>query len=264
MITVATAGETATINPVINSGPAGFTKLYWSDTFPGPGVDLAKWNVHNNVSNNNNYAWYLAANATVQSDGLHLRANRQSGLPGQPSTSLYTSGYVDTIGKVSLLNARWEIVAKLPSAKGLWPALWLRCDSTLGEIDIMEAVDPLNDDVETVHQSTNGDMDKSGYEFKPTGLDLTQFHEFALERDLDGTVRWFVNKTLNRTRKPTDLDNQGKPMTWLNGPTFASPLNLRMNLQVGGSMPKSFGMDVDSTSVLPADFVISSVKIYIP
>lgn len=255
MATVSTGGETVTVTvPVVGR------RLVFADTFTG--LDLSRWNVRDRDYSKNNYAFYVPANVTVQTDGLHLTAKRQTGLTGQPITCPYTSGFVDTIGKQSQMVGRWEITAKLPSFKGAWPAIWLRCDSTLGEIDIMEAVGGDGGDVETVHQSTNGDMDKSGYEYKPSGLDLTQFHVYALERDPDGSLRWYVDGVLTRSRKPTDLDNQGQPMTWLAGPTFASPLHLLINLQVGGSMPRSFGLDVDATSALPGDMVIRSVRIY--
>lgn len=257
MLTVSTGGETVSIADPVVSG----RRLVWSDDFTS--LDLTKWNVHNGDYAKNTYAFYVSANVSIQADGLHLAAKRQTGLPNQPASCPYSSGYIDTIGKHSQQTGRWEVVAKFPSFRGAWPAIWLRCDSTLGEIDIVEAVGGAGgDDVQTVHQSTNGDMDKSGYEYKPSGLDLTKFHTYALERDSDGSLRWYVDGVLTRSRKPTDLDNQGQPMTWLAGPTFASPLNLRINLQVGGSMPKSFGLDVDATSALPGDIVIRSVRVY--
>jgi beta-glucanase (GH16 family) len=232
-----------------------YTVVGWLDDFT-QGINTARWNIRNNDTSANTDCIYFPANVTTQADGVHLTARRQSGL-----SKPYTSGYIDTVGKSSASTGLWEIVAKLPPFKGSWGALWLRCDSTAGEIDILEAVGPLmGTDVETVHQSTNGDMDKSGFEYKPAGLDLTQWHTFGLRRDADGTLTWLVNGTVAHTRRPTDIDNQGKPMTWLNGPTFASPLNLRINLQVGGAMPAWYGVDVDSTSQLPADFVIRSVR----
>lgn len=232
----------------------------WFDDF-SQGINPARWNIRNGDSAGNNYAFYIPANVTVQADGVHLTAKRQTGLAGQPTSKGYTSGYLDTVGKFSAATGLWEMVARLPTAKGLWPAFWLRCDSTLGEIDIMEAVDPLNDDVQTVHQSTDGNMDKSGFEFKPAGLDLSQFHKFGLRRDTDGTLTWLVNDVPDHVVRPTDISTKlHQPMTWLTGPTFASPLNIRLNLQVGGAMPISFNDDVDSTTVLPDDFVIRSVS----
>lgn len=234
---------------------AGYT-LAWRDDFAT--LNTANWNVRTGAEGGSRQGYDLAANVTVQSDGLHITAKRQS-----YGGKLYTSGYLDTIGKHSQSVARWEIVARLPIFTGAWPALWLRCDNSLGEIDIMEAVGGLpNTIVQTVHQSTNGDMDKSGYEWKLASFDPTQFHEFALERDADGSLRWYIDKTLTRSRKPTDTDNQGKPMTWLNGDTFSSPLNLRVNLQVGGAMPAYYNSNVSSSSVLPDDFIIRSVKVY--
>jgi beta-glucanase (GH16 family) len=242
-------------------GPAT-PRLVWADGFT---ADLSKWNVRTD-SQSNHYGWNTPANCAVRADGLHITARRQTGLPGQPVDKPYTTGYIDTIGKFSQPFGRWEIDAKLPTARGLWPAFWLRGDTTKGEIDIMEAVGGLPTEiVQTVHENTNAPPepgDKSGFECKPLGFRPDVFHTYAFERLTDGTVRWSIDGAVTRTRAPLDIDNQQKPMTWLNGPNFASPWNLRINLQVGGSMPKSFGLDVDPTSALPDDLVIRAVRIY--
>lgn len=231
------------------------------DDFTAPTINTGRWNVRTDYQSNH-LGYNTPANCTIQSDGLHITAKRQTGLPGQPTSKPYTTGYLDTIGKFSQATGRWEIVAKLPTFKGAWPALWLRCDTTAGEIDILEAVGGLPGTVvETVHQDTSGSGDKSGFECKPAGFNPAVWHTYALERDGDGSVRWYLDGTLTRSRTPADLDNQKQPMTWLAGPTFASPLNLRVNLQVGGTMPTYYGLNVDNTSVLPGDFVIRSVRI---
>lgn len=251
-ITVTAGGESASCDYTVKAG--------WADNFTT--LDSKRWNARND-SQSNHYGYNRPQNVTIQPDGLHITARRETGTPGQPANKPYTTGYIDTIGKDSHSVGRWEVDAVLPTFTGAWPALWLRCDTTLGEIDILEAVGGLPGTVvQTVHQSTNGDMDKSGFEAKPVGFDPAKQHTYALERDADGSLRWYVDSTMTRSRKPTDLDNQGKPMTWLAGPQFASPLNLRINLQVGGSMPAYYGKDVSAASVLPGDLIIRAVRFH--
>lgn len=263
-IVITAAGETVTVaQPVVTDAPPPGWVLAWSDEFSGATVDGSKWGVYNNTTLSYDLATVQASNATVAAGSLTITARKQA-VGGR----LYTTGYLHTIGKFSQSYGRWEIRAQLPpvTAKGLWPAFWLRCDTTLGEIDILEWVAGYRNVVQTVHQSTNGDQDKSGYEWvPPTGFAFTDFHVYALERDPDGAVRWYVDGALTRSRRPADLDNQGKPMSWLSGPTFASPLNIRLNLQVGDTghaMPSYYGVNVDATTVLPAQFVVDYVRVY--
>jgi beta-glucanase (GH16 family) len=239
-------------------------RLVFDDEFDGASVDRGKWNVRNNWAAGNELSVATSRTQNVSEAGgvLTIHALREQYSTGS-TTRDYTSGYLDTIGRSSLKYGRWEIRAKLPTAQGLWPAFWLRGDSTVGEIDILEAIGGVPGTVvQTVHQSTNGDMDKSGYEAKPAGFDPAQWHTYALERDPDGTLRWYIDDKLTRQRTPSDLDNQGKPMTWLNGDTFSSPWNIRLNLQVGGSMPAYFNKQVGSTSRLPDSYQVDWVRVY--
>jgi hypothetical protein len=43
---------------------------------------------------------------------------------------------------------------------------------------------------------------------------------------------------------------------------FNDTMNIRLNLQVGGSMPKYFNQEVDASSPLPADYQIDYVRVY--
>ena len=137
---------------------SGGYHLVWSDEFNN--LDTAKWNVRNNTWSNNEQSIDTSRpqNVFVSNGALTLRAIQQS-YTAYGTTRGYTSGYLDTIGKESWQYGRIEMRAKLPVAQGLWPAFWLRNDVGLGELDIMEAIGGMNrDSVQTVHQSTNGDM----------------------------------------------------------------------------------------------------------
>lgn len=238
--------------------PTGWTKTTFFDDFTG---DLGKWNVRNNTTANNELSVDTSRPSNVLLDpkagSVTLRAQREA-MGGRS----YTSGYLDTIGKFSQRYGRWEVRAKLPASKGVWPAFWLRCDGSLGEVDILEAVGGYPSIVQTVHQSTNGNMDKLGYEWKPpAGWSYTDRHVYAFEWDPSGAMRWYIDGNLSISRTVADLGNPShKPAAWLSGPDFATPANIRLNLQVGGSMPASLGQPVDASTQFPADFVIDYVR----
>jgi len=230
--------------------PSGWTKVVFFDDFNTNTVDLTKWNVRNNSYANNELSIDKAANVSCSNGNLIIQARKETSTVGS-TTRQYTSGYLDTIGKESWQTGRFEMKAKLPLAKGMWPAFWLRGNQGLGEIDIMESVGGTGKTVQTVHQSTNGDMAKKGHEDSSTS-NLGDWHVYALEREA-GVVRWYIDDRLVFTVTNTDA-------TWLDT-TFNEPMNIRLNLQVGGSMPTWYGLNVDSTTVFPANFIIDYVRV---
>ena len=127
----------------------------------------------------------LARNVTVHDGLLDIVGKRET-----VSTRDYTTGYVDTIGKFSQKYGRWEMRAKVPTdgtrTKGVWPAFWLRGDSTPGEIDIMEtwgspttqSFNPSTSNSWTIWRDTNvGGADKF------TGWSHPQGHSPAIYND---------------------------------------------------------------------------------
>jgi len=192
-------------------------------------------------------------NVFVSNGALTLRAIKESYTVGS-TTRQYTSGYLDTIGRESWQYGRIEMRAKLPTAQGMWPAFWLRDNTNLGELDIMEAVGGMpTKSVQTIHQSTNGDMAKAGHEDTlPSGTTAT-WHTYAVDRE-PGLVTWYVDGRAVFTKTQSVL-------SWLD-PTFNEPMNLRLNLQVGGSMPNWYGMPVNGAPLGASDYVIDYVRVY--
>ncbi|MEO7260241.1 MAG: glycoside hydrolase family 16 protein [Jatrophihabitantaceae bacterium] len=244
----ATATATVTVAPAPPL-PAGWTRVAFFDDFT---AGLAKWNVRNNTWASNELSIVTNRPVNVFTDGqvLTLRAQREV-YTAFSTTRQYTSAYLDTIGRGSWQYGRFEMRAKLPASKGLWPAFWLRNNTGLGELDIMEAVGGTGKSVQTVHQSTNGDLAKLGHEDAGTA-DLTAWRVYAVER-APGVIRWFIDDRLVFT-----VTTATAP--WLDT-TFNEPMNIRLNLQVGGAMPRWYGLDVDASTVLPADYVIDWVRV---
>jgi beta-glucanase (GH16 family) len=261
-VTVSPSSSPAPDGPVVNSL---YPTVVFYDTFTTPAVDTTKWNVRNNsyASNELSIDTNRPSNVFVSDSKLTLRAQRETYTTGSVTRD-YTSGYVDTIGKGSWSPPlRVDARMQLPEAKGMWPALWMRGNTpALGEIDIFEAVGGWAKAAMTVHQSTNGDMAKIGYEWQPpAGWRLSDWHDYAFEWDANGTMRWYVDGNLIITRTTSTLDNKGTPASWLTGSTFAAPFNLRLNLQVGGSMPNYYKFPVDDTSQLPADMRVEYITV---
>lgn len=232
--------------------PAGY-HMVWSDDFSS--INTAKWNVRNNTWANNEQSIDTSRpqNVFISNGALTLRAIKQS-YTAYGTTRQYTSGYLDTIGKESWKYGRIEMRAKLPVAQGLWPAFWLRNDVGLGELDIMEAIGGLNNkSVQTVHQSTNGDMAKKGHEDTLPSGSNADWHVYAVDRE-PGFMKWYIDDRLVFSVTESQL-------SWLD-PTFNSPMNIRLNLQVGGSMPAYYQKPVGATPTGESDYVIDYVRVY--
>ncbi|HST46794.1 MAG TPA: family 16 glycosylhydrolase [Jatrophihabitans sp.] len=232
--------------------PTGY-KLVFSDEFNT--IDRTKWNVRNNSWANNEESIVTSRpdNVFVSNGALTLRAIKETYTVGS-TTRQYTSGYLDTIGRESWQYGRIEMRAKLPAAQGMWPAFWLRDNTNKGELDIMEAVGGLpTKSVQTIHQSTDGGMGKAGHEdILPSGTNTT-WHTYAVERQ-PGIVNWYVDDRLVFSKTQSQL-------SWLD-PTFCEPMNIRLNLQVGGSMPAYYGKPVVGAPLGQSDYVIDYVRVY--
>src|SRR5262249_25242655 len=127
-------------------------KLVWSDEFDGTVIDLAKWDfdLGNGAGGwgNDELQYYTKdrENAFVKDGVLHLRA-----LKNNVGGFKYTSARLKTRKSdgSELFNKKYgkfEFRAKLPTGRGIWPALWMLPQQDKyggwprsGEIDVMEA-----------------------------------------------------------------------------------------------------------------------------
>ena len=127
------------------------TTPVWGDEFDNVGApDASKWNYNVGAGGwgNNELQYYTSDNNAVVQDGkLKIEARKEN-----KEGSSYTSARLISKGKGDFKYGRFEISAKLPTGRGLWPAIWLLSSDNSygnwpnsGEIDIMEQVgfDPL-------------------------------------------------------------------------------------------------------------------------
>jgi beta-glucanase (GH16 family) len=240
--------------------------LAWSDEFDGNSLDGSRWNVRDGESLSYDQARIMRGNVAVHHGMLDITARRQD-VAGRH----YTSGYVDTLGRYSRQWGRWEMRAKLPTtvgtSRGIWPAFWLRADHAPGEIDVAEAWgEPTarpgyrsGSYQWTVHQDTNsgpGTQHLSGWGTAAGQPPVANaFHLYAVDWSPDCVVfslDHHVVGIVQRAQAP-----------WL-GTSFASPVNIRLNLQVGQDYwgypdPKKPG-----ETVLPATLEVDYVRVYRP
>lgn len=111
-------------------------KIVWQEDFKGPVLDSKSWNLLDDAYGYaNRKQHYRPQNVTITNGMLKIITKREwsEGLP-------YTSGAVTTKEKITFQQGKIEVRAKLPSGKGLLPAIWLWTNSgnEFPEIDIVE------------------------------------------------------------------------------------------------------------------------------
>lgn len=97
-----------------------------------------------NFGNSHEYEWYTPSQAQVYAGALHLVAQPVP-IAGQASNGAskeysFRSGMVTTFHSYRFQYGYVQVVARVPYATGLWPALWLAAanEQWPPEIDIME------------------------------------------------------------------------------------------------------------------------------
>ena len=129
---VETLAEGEQVAPVPKSG----YELNWFDDFSGSSLDASKWNaIDTNITTNYSLQDYRPSQVSVSNGNLVITSENtpSRGLP-------YLSGQVTSTALQKY--GRFEVRAKLPTSRGMWPAIWLLPDTpnwpSQGEIDIME------------------------------------------------------------------------------------------------------------------------------
>lgn len=227
-------------------------KLVWNDEFKGTAIDTSKWTheVNGNGGGNNELQYYTdaAANSYLQDGFLILKAIREK-YQGKE----YTSARLNTRFKGDWKYGRFEIRAKLPKGKGLWPAIWMLPSDweyggwpASGEIDIMELLGHETNKVYgTIHYgSSPQDHQQGGGTYTLSkGNFADEFHVFQIEWDEVG-MRWFVDGNVYHREIHT------KP--------FDKRFHLLLNVAVGGNWP---GNPSEST-FFPQSMVVDYVRVY--
>ena len=249
------------------SPPEGYN-LVWSDEFNTDGLpDPTKWNYD---TYRNKEGWWNAEeqyysanrrqNARIKNGHLIIEARKD----GETLTDYpdyggqdYSSARLYTKGIASWQYGYYEIRAKMPCGKGLWPAIWTLPEEPgqwpdSGEIDIMEYVghEPKTFHA-TIHTEDYNHTIKTevGEKIKVKTA-CKAFHTHSLLWTEDA-----IEVSLNG-RPYFRYENEGKgDSTW----PFDRPHHLIMNLAIGGNWAGRKGI---SKKAFPARMEVDYVRVY--
>lgn len=240
--------------------------LVWSDDFDDEGLpDSNKWSYEIGDGcpdlcgwGNNELQYYSDGqlkNTRVENGRLIIEAHRE--VKGEMN---YTSGKLVTKGNGDWTYGRIEVMAKLPSGVGTWPAIWMLPTDrstygswpTCGEIDIMEHVGYKPDSIfGTIHTEAYNHLQgtqKGGA--KEIKTSESSFHKYTLDWD-EESIQWFIDD-----QKYFEFKNENKThKEW----PFDQPFYLILNIAVGGNWGGSEGVDED---IWPQRMEIDYVRVY--
>ena len=217
-----------------------FENLVWEEEFDGAALDTDSWNIETGNGDNgwgNNESQYYTADNAVVSDGtlkINAIAENTNGFD-------YSSARITTMDKQEFEYGRVEVRAKLPSAAGTWPAIWMLGSNfaevgwpNSGEIDIMEHVgNDLGEVLGTLHMPGN-----SGGEGISKGTEVenveSEFHTYTLE--------WTADHILFAVDNVVFHEYENNASTPFNQPFFLI-LNVAMGGTLGGAIDPNFTQD---------------------
>ncbi|MBK6947097.1 MAG: family 16 glycosylhydrolase [Haliscomenobacter sp.] len=234
--------------------------LVWSDEFSGNGLDLNVWTpeIGNGVGGwgNNELEYYTNTTKNVfLSNGNLIIEARKEAIGGFN----YSSARLVTRAKKEFAFGRIDIRAKLPVAKGLWPALWMLGSNhasvgwpACGEIDIMELVGSSPNRVTgSVHWKSVGSVTspKNNNITLPSGDFSQKFHVFSLIWEKD-KMRFYMDDILYFTFVKADLGAANYP--------FNDPFFFIFNVAVGGNWPGP----PDGNTPFPQRMFVDYVRVF--
>ena len=243
-----------------------YNKMVWYDEFNciGNVVDSTKWSYDEGNGcpelcgwGNNELEYYTQnrlENARVEDGNLIIEAKKEDYL-----NSKYTSARLVTKNKADWKYGRFEMRAKIPRWKGIWPAIWMLPTKMKygiwphsGEIDIMENVGYWPDSLfGTVHTGAYNGMigtQKSGSIYMK---DLANdFHVYCMEWT-ENTVSFFVDGKKYHEFKNDKTNSEAWP--------FDQDFHLILNIAVGGNWGGKYGVD---DAIFPQKMLVDYIRVY--
>ena len=240
----------------------------FADEFDVDGLpDPTRWTYEEGLIRNNELQYYTRErpeNARVADGTLIIESRRE---PWEGAD--YTSASVTTRGLASWRYGRIEVRAKLPTGRGMWPAIWMLGENieevgwpACGEIDIMENVgfdpDRIHGNVHTeAFNHVLGTNLGAAVALPDPHLD---FHLYAVEWRSD-RIDFFVDG-----ERYFSFENSGEgPAEW----PFDTPHFLILNAAVGGGCLQPVVGLVGSVarvgvddSIFPQRYYIDYVRVY--
>ncbi|MEP7130322.1 MAG: glycoside hydrolase family 16 protein [Sphingomicrobium sp.] len=248
--------------------PAHMPNLLWSDEFDRASLDTTKWSFdtsRNKVGWYNGELQYYAADRPQNlrlENGLlviELRNDPQllRKLPDWGKQK-YSSAKITTKDKVAFDSGFVEVSAKLPCARGTWPAIWMMPQNDApwpdgGEIDILEQVGSQpNVAHATLHTALFNHTRHNGRGAETSvATACTAFHRYQLAWTGDAITIGVDGQAYMQVRN----DQPGGRGAW----PFDAPFYLILNLAMGGDWAAAKGID---DAALPQRMEVDYVRIW--
>ena len=231
VLVLAVAALAATASIALATG-----HLVYSDEFT-TSLDTATWapvTPWGMTTNAPELEYYSPANVTFTGGSARLTSNNVAS-----NGHAYTSGVITSRPHATFGYGYFEMRAKLPKGKGIWPAFWLINNDCTHEIDVFEL---LGDDPHTLHMTYHY-HDAEAYSTTYTGPDFSAgYHTFAVDWQ-PNSITWYVDDVV-----------RGK----YTGTVSADPLMICADTAVGGVWPGN----PDSTTQFPQYYDIDYIRVY--
>lgn len=247
---------------VVFEGNPNWTIIF-NDDFNTDGVpDVTKWKVDPQPKGWINgeqqvYTDTTHDNARVKDGKLIIKGKKD--FPNGNTTEPWSSARLITQGKMDFLYGRVDVRARLPRARGSWPAIWLMPTSSAyggwpksGELDVMEHVgNNFGTVLSTVHTQnhnwTNGGQ-VSASRLLPDADSV--YHVYSMEWSADSIMFMYDSvKVLTYPNPHTD---------WKDWP-FDQKFFLILNVAIGGGMGGAIA-EADWPDSMMVDYVRISQK----
>ena len=245
--------------------PADAT-LVWSDEFAGQSLDPRSWSydtAHNRSGWFNHELQYYsanrAANLRVENGILTIEARRET-LDRARFRDWGGQGYTSAriLSKQAWTYGFFEIRAKLPCARGTWPAIWMLPIKMKkwpdgGEIDIMEQIGSEPNQVHaTLHTGLfNHVRNTQRGAQKQIATSCSAFHRYQL----DWRPQSITIGVDDRAILFVPNDQPGNRGAW----PFDTPFRLILNLAIGGDWAGAKGID---DQALPQRLEVDYVRVW--
>ncbi len=228
-------------------------KLVWSEEFDHDSLSLSDWSAElrsSGVYNSELQAYVQSEKNIFIKDGmLHLSPCKEHDTFGNV---YYTSGLLNTLGKHEFLYGRFEVRAKSPRGRGLFPFVKL-CSNLNeyapwpigGQIDFMTMPCHVpGKNYATVHYGEVSAVQQCAYSF-PEGNDASaDFHVYAVDW-VPGKISFFID---GESYFEVSIDEP-----------FTHALYLEVGLSVGGSL----GSTPDETTRFEDnDFIVDYIRVF--
>lgn len=243
-------------------------KLVWAEEFdvdgkPNPEI----WKYEHGYVRNRENQWYQEDNAIVRNGRLEIECRLEN-----PDAAIdqkrYTSSSINTRGTKDFKYGRFEIRAKIPTAAGSWPAIWLLGVEhpwpANGEIDIMEYY-RINGVPHILANACWGSATSRGGEWDSAKIPYKQFidkdinwgdkfHIWRMDWD-ENAIKIYVDDELLNEIELSKTVNTGNAAKGFN--PFTQPQYILLNLAYGGI---NGGELVDEE--LPLTYLVDYVRVY--